>query len=279
MIDITLRLAEDIGGIFADAGQIQQVLINLAVNAADAMPEGGQLTIETQNTVLDEDASTTSIGLQPGKYVQITVSDTGHGMDTETIQRIFEPFFTTKALGKGTGLGLAMVYGIVKGHGGHVQCHSRPDEGTTFQLFLPASNKGGSVSSTESLLHLGGGSEKIMLVDDEEPIRLLGQRILEQGGYSVLTASNGTEALQRFREHNNELSLVILDFIMPGMSGKECMDQLRLVNPEVKIVVASGFSMDEDTRQAFKKGAKGFVNKPYRLQELLASVREVLDSD
>ena len=279
MIHIELNLEEDLKVINADSGQVEQVMMNLAVNARDAMPEGGELVIETENVTLGEQYSRTHLGIMPGEYVLLSVSDTGNGMDKETLEHIFEPFYTTKETGKGTGLGLAMVYGIVKSHNGYIMCYSEPGQGTTFKIYFPAiegeskEQEPGPAKEKE----LPGGSETILLVDDEESLLSLGAEMLERFGYRVLTARDGEEALKQYREKRDEISLIILDLIMPGMGGKHCLEELLRMNPQIKVVIASGYSINVPTKEAIEVGAKGFIRKPYNIKQMLKVVREILD--
>ncbi len=278
MIEVKFRLAEDLKMVNADLGQIEQILMNLAVNAKDAMPDGGKLIVETANVILDQDYCKIHRVANPGSYVQLTVTDTGHGIDKMTIEHIFEPFYTTKETGKGTGLGLATVYGIVKSHNGHIVCYSEPDEGTTFKIYLPTIDSTEEARKAEEHMTAPeGGSETILLVDDEEPIRSLGTQILEEFGYTVLTAADGESALQIYSKEQKRIDLVILDLIMPGMGGKLCLLELLKINLEAKVAIASGYSPDGPTREILKNGAKGFISKPYDLRQILKVVREVLD--
>jgi len=277
MIKIELHLEEDLKRINGDPAQVEQALLNLAVNAQHAMPDGGKLTIKTENVTLDEDYCKGVPELEPGQHVLLAVSDTGHGMEKEILDHIFEPFFTTKKTGEGTGLGLSMVYGIVKNHDGHIACYSQPGEGTVFNIYLP-------VAQTEELSDmetarevLRFGTETILLVDDEEIIGQLGRRLLSRAGYNVLVAGNGQEALKVYRKKQSDISLIILDLIMPEMGGKQCLDELLKIDPAVKVVVSSGFSPDRPTKDILEKGAKAFVGKPFNADELLKTVRQVLD--
>jgi two-component system, cell cycle sensor histidine kinase and response regulator CckA len=277
MIEMELILADDLAAINADPTQMEQVLMNLAVNARDAMPEGGRLIIRTENTALDEHYCTTHLDVEPGRYVLLSVSDTGNGMDKDTAQHIFEPFFTTKGPREGTGLGLAMVYGIVKQHGGHITCYSEVSQGTVFSMYFPALVSEEEAITKESKGVLPGGSETILLVDDEQMIRDLGTRILTKAGYTVIAASNGKEALEVYRTQNSRISLVIMDLIMPEMGGKQCLENLLALDPSVRVVVASGYSLDGATKELLALGARGFVNKPYDMRQVLEIVRSVLD--
>lgn len=279
MIDIKLHLGDTLPTINADPTQIDQVLMNLAVNARDAMPEGGKLIIETAGINLDQDYVRVHVDAKPGPHVLLTVADNGSGIEKDTLDHIFEPFYTTKEVGEGTGLGLAMVHGIVKQHGGHIKCYSEPGDGTTFKIYLPALVAEEDREQTTVGPMPAGGSETILLVDDEDFIRDLGSRILTKAGYRVVTASNGEEALAVYRNRGDQISLVILDLIMPVMGGKQCLDSLLAIDPSIKIVIASGFSADGPTRETLVAGAKGFIDKPYNLRKALEVIRNVLDAE
>ncbi len=279
MIAIDLRLAKGLKRVNADPAQLEQVLLNLAVNAHHAMPKGGTLTFETENVTLDEEYCRTLVECEPGEYVMLNVSDTGHGMEKEVQQRVFEPFYTTKETGGGTGLGLAVVYGIIKGHGGHIFCYSEPGNGTTFRIYFPTAEK--ETRSVESIGEKAsrGGTETVLLVDDEEFVRDLGERILAQAGYKVLTAENGQKALEVYQNRKADISLVILDLVMPQMGGKECLEKLLKIDPKTRVIVASGFSPDGPTEGSSEAGARAFIGKPYKGKELLQMVRKVLDEE
>ncbi len=243
------------------------------------MPDGGTLIIGTNNVTLDEHYCSTHMGVMPGKYVMLSISDTGHGMNEITRARIFEPFFTTKDRdsAKGTGLGLAVVHGIVEQHSGHIICESEPDKGSTFRIYFPAVDRvtipKDSVVNTLS----DGRGETLLLVDDEEFVRDLGKRILRRAGYKVITASNGKEALEIYGKAQGEINLVILDLLMPEMGGKECLRELHKIDPKLKVVVASGFSSDTSVDESIEFGARAFVSKPFKIEELLHQVRRILD--
>jgi PAS domain S-box-containing protein len=278
MIGIQTRLAKDLKSVNADPRQIEQILMNLGINAGDAMPGGGTLTIETANVHLDERYSRTHPDAQPGDYVRLKVTDTGHGMDQETGQHIFEPFFTTKGVGEGTGLGLSTVYGIVTGHGGSITCQSRPGRGTTFKIYLPAVDTpaDASVARAEDTGEPVRGRETILLVDDEQPILETAREYLTEHGYTAITASSGEEALKTFRKKKGSIDLVILDLGMPGMGGRECLKKLLERDPGIKVVVATGYissGLETDLR---RDGAVGYVAKPYRLSDLMRAVKEAL---
>jgi two-component system cell cycle sensor histidine kinase/response regulator CckA len=281
MIDIELHLEEPLETIHADPAQLEQVMMNLGVNARDAMPEGGKLLIETQNVILDEGYCKDHLGARLGKYVLLTISDTGFGMDKNTLEHIFDPFFTTKEVGKGTGLGLAMVYGIVKSHGGYIMCYSEPGEGTTFKIYFPVIEgevEDVSLEKKEKVLP-EGGDEAILLVDDEEILRNIGKSILERFGYTVLLAPDGESALELYGKRAKDISLVILDLIMPGMGGKRCLEEILKLNPQAKVVIASGYSINGHAKDALESGARAFVSKPYEMNQMLEVVRKVIDED
>lgn len=273
-LDPHLRLIE------GDESQLQQSLINICLNARDAMPSGGVLRIVTSNQTLSRDFLSKQRGLKEGDFVRITLTDTGTGMTQEVQSRVFEPFFTTKEPGRGTGLGLSMVYGIIQNHGGLVDFKSEPGQGTTFELFLPAIP--GVV--IEEVLPFSPkkvpakGSETILIIDDEPIIRQLGADILEDVGYKVLLASCGEEALQRCQEYKKKLALVILDVIMPGLGGKETFFRLRNRYPEIRVLLSSGYSTDGEVGEIVREGVGGFIQKPYKEEELIEKVREILDA-
>jgi len=278
MIEIELRLADGLRVVNADPVQMQQMLMNLAINAKDAMPEGGRLVIETRNVSLDEEYCKSHVGATLGEYVVLSMSDTGHGMDRKTLTRIFESFFTTKEPGKGTGLGLAVVYGVVKGHDGHIMCYSEPGEGTIFKIYLPVIERGAEAAEpSEAEGAVRGGNGVILLVDDEQSVLKLGERIFRSSGYTVLTALDGERALEIYRNQKELIHVVILDLIMPGMGGKRCLGELTKVNPEVKVIIASGFSTDGGERGLMAAGARGYVRKPYEIKQMLRVIRDVLD--
>jgi PAS domain S-box-containing protein len=283
MIQVEFNLQPDLRTINADSAQLKQVLMNLAVNAKDAMPEGGKLVIETQNITLDQEFCKRYAEVNPGDYVLLSMDDTGHGMEKETLEHIFDPFYTTKEVGKGTGLGLAIVYGIVKNHEGYVMCYSRPGSGTSFRIYLPsleaATEHEVSVESQAAKSPVMGGDETILLVDDEEFIRELGVDVLGQSGYTVLTASNGEQALEVYRREGERIDLVILDLIMPGMGGGKCLEGLLKIDPQAQVLIASGYSPDASTQGTLEAGAAAFINKPYDTKKLLDLVRKVLDKN
>ncbi len=258
-----------------DQGQLEQALLNLFVNAWQAMPGGGTLYLETDNVVLDE-TYVKPYQIKMGPYAKLSVTDTGVGMDGKTRQRIFEPFFTTKEMRRGTGLGLASTYGIIKGHGGLINVYSEPGHGTTFNIYLPASDKGGPVEQQLSQ-EIKIGQETILLVDDENIIVEVTQEILEELGYEVLVARNGEEAIEIYQSHQKRIDLVILDMIMPGMGGGEVYDRLRDMNPDVQVILSSGYSINGEAMEIMDRGVRFFLQKPFTVMDLSARVREVLD--
>ena len=277
MIEVELCLAGDLGVVYADPAQIEQILLNLAVNARDAMPEGGRLIIETENVLIDEDYCNTHPGAKPGNYVLLGISDSGQGMDRKALQHIFEPFYTTKEIGRGTGLGLAMVYGIVKSHNGYITCDSEPGEGTTFKIYLPViEQKREDVELDESEVAIKGGAETILLVDDDESIRNFGKELLGKYGYTVLTAVDGENALDIYEREKEHIDLVVLDLMMPGMGGRRCLEALLNMNPQIRIIIASGYSPNLQTKEIIEAKAKSYIQKPYGIKKMLEEVREVL---
>ena len=278
MIEIRLELADDLQGVNADPAQIGQVLMNLAVNARDAMPDGGKLVIETRNVFLDAEYCRRNVGVKSGAHVRLRVSDTGMGMDREVLEHMFEPFYTTKGPGQGTGLGLAMVYGIVKSHGGHIACSSEIGLGTTFEVYLPMAEppSGDLELKTAGEIALHGG-ETILLVDDEEMIRDFGRKLLESRGYTVITAADGREAVEMYERLRDRISLVLLDLIMPRMGGKACLENLLKIDPDLRIIISSGYSQDVGRDDFTEAGARAFLRKPYGTRDLLNTVRQVLD--
>ena len=260
----------------ADPNQIDQVLLNLYVNSWQAMPGGGTLYLETENVILDEDA-VYPYDIKPGKFVKITVTDTGIGMDESTRQRIFDPFFTTKAVDRGTGLGLASAYGIIKNHGGIIHADSEVGHGSTFSIFLPFSEKVAMAEKKKST-EMSKGEGIVLLVDDEEMIINVGIPMLKRIGYQTLMAKSGTEALKIYQQNKDKIILVILDMVMPEMGGGETYDRLKVINPEIKVLLSTGYSMDGQATDILKRGCNGFIQKPFNMEELSQKIRSVLDS-
>ncbi|MCX5811887.1 MAG: PAS domain S-box protein [Proteobacteria bacterium] len=259
-----------------DQGQIEQALLNLYVNAWQAMPGGGELHIETQNHFFDENNAKASY-VKPGEYLKISVTDTGIGMDSKTKERIFEPFFTTKDMGHGTGLGLASVYGIVKNHGGFINVYSEKGHGSTFNIYLPASER--AVQKEEAFISdTIKGTETILLVDDEETIIDVNKDFLELLGYSVIAARSGREAIETYKARAETIDLVILDMIMPDIGGAETFEFLKMVNPDVKAILSTGYSINGQATGIINRGCKAFIQKPFTIQTLSQKIREVLDN-
>jgi PAS domain S-box-containing protein len=276
--EITLhkRRGATIWNVEVDQGQIEQVLINLYLNAWHAMPDGGDLYIQTENVVLS-DAYCEPFEVRGGNYVKLSVTDNGIGMDKETIERIFEPFFTTKEIGKGTGLGLASAYGIVKNHNGIIRVYSEQGHGTTFVIYLPASQVE-ALDVSETDFTLLKGSECILLVDDEEGPIEVEKLMLKELGYSVITAENGMKAIDIYAQNSEKVDLVALDMIMPEMSGKATYLELKRINPAVRVLLVSGYSTNKQTEELFELGCKGFIQKPFDIIELSQKLREVLEN-
>ena len=259
-----------------DPGQLEQVLLNLYVNAWQAMPRGGDLYIETSDIVLDENYSE-PFGIRPGNYVKISVTDTGVGMDEATQQRIFDPFFTTKDIGRGTGLGLASAYGIIKNHGGIINVYSKKGEGATFNIYLPASEKEVPIKEKKLADEILRGTETVLLVDDEDGILDVGQEMLKEIGYEVLKARGGKEAVEIYSKHKDKIDVVILDMIMPDMDGGKAYDKMKEMNPNVKVLLSSGYSINGKAGEILKRGCDGFIQKPFTMHKLSGKIREILD--
>jgi two-component system, cell cycle sensor histidine kinase and response regulator CckA len=277
-IVIHTRCEEALWAVNVDQGQMEQVLLNLYVNAWQAMPQGGNLSIETKNVELNE-GSIKGFFFEPGKYVKITVTDTGTGMDEKTKERIFEPFFTTKEMGRGTGLGLASAYGIIKGHGGVINVVSEKGSGSSFEIYLPASGmaaRDNRVIPGEAM-QTRKGTETLLLVDDEEAILAVSSEILNTLGYKVLPAKSGKEAVDMYNLHKEEIDLVILDMIMPDISGGETFAFLKMINPRIKAILSSGYSLNDQAEGIMQQGCHAFIQKPFTIQNLSQKVREVLD--
>jgi two-component system cell cycle sensor histidine kinase/response regulator CckA len=269
---------KDLWPVKASKGQIEQVLLNLYINAWQAMPGGGTLYVRTNNILLDQHVIK-PFKVIPGKYVKISITDTGTGMDEATLQRIFEPFFTTKTMGRGIGLGLASVYGIIKNHGGFIEVQSEKGKGTSFYIYLPAEDAHNTIQNkkiepTDKIL---SGTETILLVDDEDMIIDVSRQLLEKLGYTVLSADGGREAIEIFKKHLNEISLVIIDMIMPDLNGGETYDELIKINPNVKVILASGYSLDGQAQKILDRGCNGFIQKPFNVKNLSKKIRMVLD--
>ena len=278
-IKLNFESSPDLWNVSVDIGKMSQVFMNLCLNARDAMPEGGNLTIRTENSTVDEAYCKFNTDARPGDYVKITVSDSGFGIPEDNIEHIFEPFFTTKEYGKGTGLGLSVVYGIVHGHNGWITIDSVIDEGTHFTIFLPKSTEetDKSEESSEEDSQPPTGGETILLVDDDLEVRSLGQTLLEKYGYKVVLAEDGEEGVVVYRKDRDKIDLVILDLYMPRKSGRDALVEILEINPKVKVIIYSGFNKVPQIQEMLKLGAKKFIQKPYRMKQLLQDVRDVID--
>lgn len=277
MIKIDLMLSEGPMIIHADPAQVEQVMLNLGVNAQHAMPDGGQLLIETRNVSISDEYLRTHLNARPGKYVLLTVSDTGVGIAPELLDRIFEPFFTTKTGAEGTGLGLSMVLGIVTQHEGYIRCYSEPGKGTSFKIYFPAATTEGLLALAETAEMPAFGTETIFLIDDDDRVRDMAQQMIKMGGYHVITARSGEEALEIYAARRDEIAVVILDLIMPGMGGKRCLEDLLRIDPDSKVIIATGLSSNGLAPDEKGTGARGFVMKPYGAKDILRAIRKVLD--
>jgi two-component system cell cycle sensor histidine kinase/response regulator CckA len=267
-IRIATSLRSEGGCVLGDPSQLDQAVMNLAINACDAMPGGGQLKITTEPVTLDEAFCRERDGMSPGKYLLLSVADTGVGISPENLERIFDPFFTTKAQGKGTGLGLSMVFGIVKNHGGCVDVRSEAGAGTVFRVYLPEGPEGAMTEKAAMEQALPRGRGKILLVDDQEPVREVAKDMLEALGYEVITAVDGLDGISRYRDLWREIDLVVLDMVMPNLSGGDCFRRMKEINPKIRVVLSSGYSMDGAIQDVMNEGILAFIQKPYRLEEL-----------
>jgi CheY-like chemotaxis protein len=276
-IEISFQIPGDLWIISADATQMHQVLMNLCVNARDAMPEGGAISIKAENVFVDENYARMHLEAKPGRFVMITVSDTGPGMSPEIQSRIFEPFFTTKEMTKGTGLGLSTALTIVKSHGGFINVYSDLHKGSQFTLYLPAVDMPGAADAAalQTDFPLGNG-ELVLVVDDEESIREITRGTLETFGYNVLTAADGTEALALYADKKNEIAVVLTDIVMPFMDGPATIRALQRMNPSVRIIAASGLGVGQRAGEGPLEGVSIFLNKPYTAEKLLNALAQVL---
>jgi len=278
--DITLSLkpGEPLGSVRADLGQIEQVLMNLAVNARDSMPEGGKIAIETANVELDETYAKQHPSVRSGSYVMLSFSDTGCGMDAKTKSRIFEPFFTTKGPGKGTGLGLSTVYGIVKQSGGYIWAYSEPKRGATFKVYLPrVDGPAETLASERPNLVFDRGTEAVLLVEDDDSLRALTAELLRGVGYTVLEATDGNAAIEIAEQHRNSIDLVLTDVIMPGLSGGDLIVHLRRLQPRLPVLFMSGYASDLISHAGVPEPDRSVLHKPFTRRSLLTKVRSVLD--
>jgi two-component system, cell cycle sensor histidine kinase and response regulator CckA len=276
-ITITVETARDLQVALADPSQMDQVLMNLCLNARDAMPDGGKLVLKTNNIEITEKYCRLFPYAQPGSHVVLSVTDTGTGMDAETIEQIFEPFFTTKEMGKGTGLGLATVYGIVKQHGGFINVESEPGKGTTFEIYLPASSGMAEPREAHAEEKPRKGNETILLAEDHEGLRQSAQEMLQALGYRVLLAADGTGAVQLFKTNSDNIDLVVLDVVMPGLSGPETYAQMASIRADLKVVFTTGYTSEAASLTSMIEKGAGFLQKPYGQRSLGLKVREILD--
>jgi CheY-like chemotaxis protein len=277
-IALTFLLGTNLWRVKADPGQIEQVVMNIVVNAGEAMPLGGKLLVETKNTVLDESYVQTHPQAPSGENVLLAITDTGCGMAPSIKARIFEPFFTTKGPTKGTGLGLATVYGIVKQSGGHIEVYSEVGQGTTFKIYLPRDKDGAPVAAgLPAPQQIRGGTETILLVEDEEGVRTLAKTVLQKQGYTILEAQNGAEALLLCETYSKTIDLLVTDVVMPNMSGRELGERLATLQPKMKILYMSGYTDDAIVQHGVLESGIPFVQKPFAPEALARKVREVLD--
>jgi two-component system cell cycle sensor histidine kinase/response regulator CckA len=274
-IRIHLELAEDLFVVNADQGQIEQLLLNIFINAADAMPTGGDLYITAMNTNAKNIKHKSFKVKDSGNFIQIVIRDTGIGMDQKIVDRIFEPFFTTKGLASGTGLGMASVYGIIKGHGGYINVKSKVGRGTTFDIYLPAAGES-ILKNKESNIEAVKGQGTLLLVDDEDVILEVAQEYLNLLGYNVLLAKGGKAAIDIYQQKKDEIDMVLLDMVMPDLSGGDTYDRVKEINPHVKVLLSSGYSIDGQARDIINRGCNGFIQKPFTLKDLSYKLKEVL---
>ncbi len=269
------ELSEDLSAIKADPGQIEQVLLNLYVNAADAMPGGGNLILKTMN-MTHKDMKDKVYDPKPGKYVLLTVTDTGTGMDDETIARIFDPFFTTKEMGRGTGLGLASTYGIIKGHGGYIDVDSKKGQGSTFNIYLPVSEIKfeKAIEAAEQFIR---GTGTVLVVDDEDEVLEIAKELLEAMGYRVISAKDGKGAVEVYKKNQGDINIVVLDMVMPNMGGGEAYDRMKEINPDIKVLLSSGFSIDGEATEIMERGCDGFIQKPFKMKDFSEKIMEILN--
>jgi len=275
-IELVFRLSGDAGNIKVDPGHLEQAIVNLAVNSRDAMPLGGRLAVETTNVHLDENYARSHLGVKPGAFVMIAVSDNGTGMDAGTRQRVFEPFFTTKEKGKGTGLGLATVYGIVKQAGGDIWVYSELGQGTTFKLYFPRVMEASTEEPVSDVLQPANSMETVLVVEDEQSVRDLTVKMLERLGYRILTAASGPEAIEISRGHAGPIALMLTDVVMPNMSGRQLADALRPQRPDMKVLFLSGYTEDTIVNHGVLDPNVQFLPKPFSREVLARKMREVL---
>jgi CheY-like chemotaxis protein len=280
--DVTIKidLQHDIWNIVADSSRIDQIIMNLSVNARDAMAKHGSILIKSENIIIDEETQKNIYDSYPGKFVRLTIEDTGKGMSKDTIAHIFEPFFTTKEFGKGTGLGLSVVYGIVKEHKGWINVYSELDKGTTIRIYLPANSEGikEEVKEIKELTDLKGNGKRILLIEDEESIIRFAKRILGSNGYIVFAAKNGKEAIKLFNEEDQAFDMIFSDSILPDTTGLELVEKITSMKPEIKVLLTSGYLDDKSQWSVIKEKNYTFLQKPYEMNNLLKIVKKVIES-
>jgi len=273
-----IKVKFDLGGkidrVKGDKNHFVQVFTNLIINAKDAMPEGGNITIKAETEIITEDKLSTFAKIAPGKYTKISLSDTGTGISDEHLDQIFEPFFSTKSEGEGTGLGLAMVYSIVKNHSGYIDVYTKKDNGTTFNLYFPVTLEESQVSVKEDILVKGNA--RVLLIDDEEHIQKLGARLLSSIGYDVIVAENGIEGVELFKKDKDNIDIILLDLIMPEMNGATTFYKLREIRDDIKVIIISGFNKESRVKQLIDDGASDFIQKPFKAGELSRAINDVL---
>ncbi|MDP2690444.1 MAG: ATP-binding protein, partial [Deltaproteobacteria bacterium] len=275
-VELKTVLSEEDITVKADSGQMEHVLMNLATNARDAMPDGGAITIGTDTAELGEEFVESHGYGSPGSYARISFADTGTGIGPETIKRIFEPFFTTKEVGKGTGLGLSMVYGIIKQHNGFIEAESEPGKGTVFRIYLPVTGAGVE-SPGQAERVVAGGTETILLAEDQEDVRRITKTMLEEFGYEVIAVGDGEDAVRKYKENRDRIGLVVLDMIMPKKSGKEACDEIKKIDPGAKVLFTSGYAPDVMKVKGVEGAGVSFISKPVSPSDFLVKVREVMD--
>jgi len=276
-IELRIELSEDIPIVLADSGQVEQVLMNLATNARDAMPKGGRFTLKTEVAEIDHQFIASHGYGEMGSYAVISVIDTGTGMSEQTRARIFEPFFTTKETGKGTGLGLAIVYGIVKAQKGYINCYSEPDKGTTFKVYLPLTQGAGRSRDAAEARLPQGGQETILVAEDSADVRNLTTAILTDHGYTVIEAVDGVDAVNKYMENRDAVGLLLFDIIMPRKNGKDAYEEIKKIQPNIKCIFTSGYTDDIIRQRAFLEESLTLLTKPLSPRDLLVKIREVLD--
>jgi PAS domain S-box-containing protein len=279
-ITIHIKQNKDLRTVNVDMGQVEQVLLNIYINAWQAMPDGGDLYIETDNVTLDARYNKTKLyRASPGKYVKVSITDNGTGMDKKTLKRIFEPFFTTRHMGTGTGLGLASAYGIIKNHKGVINCYSELGHGTTFNIYLPiSSSEVKTIEDKEISLDASLGNKTILLVDDEEVVAQGCRQVIEALGCEVFVALGGEEAIKIYKENQDKIDLVVLDMIMPNMSGGQTYNRLKVINPEIKVLLSSGYSIRGQATDILNRGCNGFIQKPFNMEQLSQKIKGILDT-